>query len=162
MKRISRIFLLAMLVTGILSATATVNVAEMTNVSSLPNCSTPPQVSSFTTAAASASAFFNLDNLQQGDLVAAYWIDPSGSQFDSSVYDPVAGEGTWCFMSTMSIAGAQAASKPGNWKVQIKVNGNLLATVPFTITGSTAGGTLHLAINQVDTSKCPSVTAGLM
>lgn len=159
MKHVYQVFLLGMLATGSLSAAATVNVAETTNISSMPgDCSTLPQVSSFAPTAASATAFFTLGNLQQGDVGAAHWIDPSGSQVDSTAFDPISKPGAWCFMSTTPIAGTATAAKPGSWKVQILVNGSQVTTVPFTITGSTTEGSPSLAINQVDTSKCPGVT----
>ncbi|HYW41272.1 MAG TPA: hypothetical protein VE959_00360 [Bryobacteraceae bacterium] len=154
MKGAYRLFLLSWLTAGIVTATATVNFAETTSATSVPDCSNPSsQVTSFAPTATSASVFFTLDNLLQGDIVSVSWMDPSGSSDATGTWNPVSHSGSGCFIDTIQIAGTAAASRPGNWKVRILVNASPLTTLSFTISGA-----LNLTINQVDTSKCPTVT----
>jgi uncharacterized protein (TIGR03437 family) len=96
-------------------------------------CSTPPAQTSFASTDALVWVYFSYSGAQNGDVIAANWLHPSG-QVDS--YQPsltLNRSGSGCAAAPLKIAGAQGAQDPGNWQVKIFRNGTFEFALPFTI-----------------------------
>ncbi len=100
---------------------------------SLQGCPTPQSNSLFSTQSGYAGLYFSLSNLSTGDQVSTQWISPRGATYDTRIYNPLGGPGSWCFQDWISIAGTAAAAIPGEWNAIGLVNGRQVFTLPFTI-----------------------------
>src|ERR1035437_5527471 len=100
----------------------------------------PTAVSVFSTTDPKAYLWFYVTGVSVGDIFSDEYYTPSG-QFYS------AASGSWSASTTAGnkcltdpaflIAGATPATMPGVWTVRVKVNGQSLFTLPFTITSPT-------------------------
>ena len=99
-------------------------------------CTMPPAKTSFTTADPFVWVWFTYNGVQTGDVFTFKWIHPSG-QIDPDQPSWTANfSGSGCTAWSFPIQGAEAATEPGNWQVQVFRNGVSLFTLPFTITSA--------------------------
>ncbi len=96
-------------------------------------CTAPPAKSTFQTTDPTVWAYFTYSGAQNGDVLTANWLQPSGllAAYQPSLTLTSAGSG--CAAAPLQIMGGQAAQEPGTWQVEISRNGTLEFTLPFTI-----------------------------
>ena len=100
----------------------------------------PTAVTTFLTTDTQAVLWFLVNNVAVGDVFASEYYTPSGQFYSptSGPWGPSSTAGSTCLNDApFLIAGAAPASQPGIWTVKVKVNGQLLFTLPFTIAGPT-------------------------
>jgi uncharacterized protein (TIGR03437 family) len=105
----------------------------LTDASGALTCSAPPAKSSFQTTDPMVWAYFTYSGAQNGDLLTANWLQPSGQL---AAYQPsltLNRGGSGCAAAPLPIMGAQGAQDPGNWQVKILRNGTFEVALPFTI-----------------------------
>jgi uncharacterized protein (TIGR03437 family) len=96
-------------------------------------CTMPPAKTAFSTTDPLVWVWFTFNGANSGDVFAFHWIHPSG-QIDPDQPNWVANfSGAGCAAWSFAIQGAEAATEPGNWQVQVFRNGASLFTLPFTI-----------------------------
>jgi uncharacterized protein (TIGR03437 family) len=81
---------------------------------------------------------------QTGDVASTEYYTPAGQLYAaaSGAWDPVAEGGSICFTdSSLKIAGNQPANLRGAWMVKIKIDGQVLAAVAFTVSADGGSGT---------------------
>ncbi len=98
-------------------------------------CSITAISSVFDTTAAQIFLRFDAHGLRQADLVQADWISPAGAVHLSTPYPPLPQGGSLCFLTQMPVAGFEAASMPGPWRVRVSINGRQVLDRPFRIEG---------------------------
>ncbi len=120
-----------------------------------PLCSAVPSLAAaFSSTDASVYLYFRISGYAPGEQLTAVWWDPSGEVYKSSPWDPLSTAGsTYCLSSRLDVAGTAAASRTGQWKVQ--VFSNQITDVPyltlyFTISG---GGGGFPAVTSAMTTK---------
>lgn len=109
---------------------------------------TPNTVSNFAPAASRVYVYFIVDGIQPSDALSDKWIGPQGSQYAANFGNSQSG--IKCYSDFIDIAGKPPSGMPGTWNIQIYLNGQLLATVQFTITNITqnrVGVLAHVATN---------------
>ncbi len=103
-------------------------------------CSTPPSVTSFTTAAPYVYLYFDVNGASAGDSAQISFIQPNGTLYGAgtNTVSSVGTNGYVCFSQALAISGAQAASDPGTWTVQVFWDGSStpLFSLNFTLTGA--------------------------
>ncbi len=77
---------------------------------------------------------FTAQSVQKGDALLIEWIDPQGTVTQSTPYSGLPMAAQLCFLTQLPIAGFDAASRPGNWKVRATAGGKLLQEKQFQIT----------------------------
>ena len=103
----------------------------------------PAAVSSFSTSDEYVYLFFYINGQANGEQLTRVWWAPNGQVVSSSAWSPMSSGGGYCPWAGLKIAGAEAASYPGTWRVQ--VFSNMITDVPyvdltFTITAGGGGG----------------------
>jgi hypothetical protein len=99
-------------------------------------CSPPAAKTAYLTTDERIYQWTLVSGARIGDLVRWEFVQPNGSVAFTGNYT-VAFNDNLCFWAAMNIAGAAAASLPGNWQVRLFYNNALLFTDSFTIsTGS--------------------------
>jgi uncharacterized protein (TIGR03437 family) len=117
------------------------------------SCVAPPPVTSFSTTDNTVYLYF-FGVVTAGDTLKADWIGPDGTI--STVGPWPSATGPHCFDSRSLSIGNLPASRLGSWQVRLSNNGNVLFTVPFSV--SAAGATLGPSITAV--SNAASYAAG--
>jgi murein DD-endopeptidase MepM/ murein hydrolase activator NlpD len=113
-------------------ANPTLAVHTVTNI--IPtSCTTPPSVSTFQSTEKQATSYFLVNNCRQGDRLYAYWLKPDSSVYFQYSWNPIGNPGNYCFWNWIPIANNPPASTPGNWTVQVLLNGSVLFKDNFTI-----------------------------
>lgn len=79
-------------------------------------CSTPVPNGNFLTTDDIARLWFTVDAASAGDTPSVEWRDPAGGLAARSTFSPLSEGGSWCFASTLTIAGQNRV--PGTWTVR--------------------------------------------
>jgi uncharacterized protein (TIGR03437 family) len=125
---------------------------------------------------AQAYLWFYVNNVAVGDVFSSEYYTPSGQFYGgpSGAWIASATSGSQCYTdAAFNIAGATPATTPGIWTVKVKLNGNLLFTLTFTISNpnctysisggslpvSATAGNLTLSVTVASGSNCPSWSA---
>lgn len=123
-------------------------------------CQTPAAKTSFRAADPSVYLWAHVVDAEEGDTLEWLWFAPDQSNYTSAEYVfTFSGEG--CAWARLDIAGQPAASLPGQWRVDLYLNDNLVGSNNFTITGGTnplpppAAGAAHLALTANDQILVP-------
>jgi len=105
--------------------------------------SVPPVSTVFAPTDAEAYLYFVMQNLNQGDQVASKYYGPDGSLYTGAggvtpASTTSGGFQTFCDgpATGLKIFGAPPANMAGAWTVDLYLNGTLILSVPFTISGS--------------------------
>jgi uncharacterized protein (TIGR03437 family) len=96
-------------------------------------CAMPPAKSIFLTTDPFVWVWFTFNGAHSGDAFAFHWIHPSGKVDTYQPSTVLNFSGAGCMAWGFKIQGAEAATEPGNWQVQVFRNGASLFTLPFTI-----------------------------
>ena len=96
-------------------------------------CSAPPSKSSFLTTDPAAWVYFTFSGAQEGDLITANWLHPSGQVDGSQPSLTLSYSGSGCAAAPLTISGTEVAQDPGSWQVKIFRNGTFQFALPFTI-----------------------------
>jgi len=82
-------------------------------------CSTPSQVTNFTTLSPQVWVYFDVTGAQAGEAVAINFYRPDGAVYTSmnSSISSVGADGGECFSYYITMNGAAAASYPGTWTI---------------------------------------------
>jgi uncharacterized protein (TIGR03437 family) len=105
----------------------------VTNGSGALTCSAPPAKSSFLTTNPVVWVYFTFNGAQEGDLIMANWLHPSGQLDPNQPSLTLNYKGSGCAAAPLTIAGTEVAQDPGNWQVKIFRNGTFQFALPFTI-----------------------------
>lgn len=113
-------------------------------------CIVPTPATAFLTTDQSVWLWFNVTGANAGDVASATWYSPNGAAYNSTSWNPLASAGTWCYWSSINVAGYPPASSPGNWSVHVSWNGSALFSLNFTILAPTVlsistGGVVNAA-----------------
>jgi hypothetical protein len=103
----------------------------------------PTATTTFSSTDPYAYLFFNISGQANGEELSSVWYSPDGQIAARGGWNPLSSGGSYCLTSSLQIAGAAAATKPGTWRV--RVFSNMITDVPyvdltFTITSSGGGG----------------------
>jgi len=137
MKNAARFFslllLLCLLFAGSASAITLDN--SLTTADPLANssCQTPAARTAFSPADTAVYLWASLSNALIGDTAEWRWFSPDNALYASSTYTVSTFTGNGCTWGGIYISGQKAASLPGNWRVELYLNGVLSATASFTI-----------------------------
>ena len=128
----------------------TVTAYMVTKAVSTTGCTVPAAATAFSTTDQSVWLWFNVTGANAGDVASATWYSPNGAAYNSTSWNPVASAGTWCYWSSINVAGYPPASSPGNWSVHVSWNGSALFSLNFTILAPSipsisAGGVVNAA-----------------
>ena len=121
-----------------------------TNGSVNGSCSTPSQVSTFTTSSPQVWLYFAVTGAQVGDTVQVRFYRPDGTLYTSAIasVSSVGSNGAACFSDDMPVSGAPAASYPGGWSIAAFWNQSTtpVFTLNFTVTaaGPSQSATLQM------------------
>jgi len=96
-------------------------------------CTMPGAKTSFSTADPFVWVWFTFNGASSGDVFAFHWIHPSGKVDSDQPSTVLSFSGSGCVAWSFAIEGAEAATEPGNWQVQVFRNGASVFTLPFTI-----------------------------
>ena len=148
-------------------ATPQVTQALMTKTLPTQNCSvTPTAASTFAPTDSVAYLWFTALNLNAGDVISTAFFTPSGQWYSAAgvQFQALPTAGNYCFTDgSFQIAGYPPASTPGVWAAYIYDNGLGVASVNFTITGTTCTYSVSPASASVSASAGTGsfgVTAG--
>jgi hypothetical protein len=95
-------------------------------------CATPTARTSFATTDADAFLWLHLADVASGDQVEWRWFSPGNAPYATSQYAPTF-TGSGCAWSAIVIPGTGAATLPGQWRVDVYLDGALATTSTFTI-----------------------------
>jgi uncharacterized protein (TIGR03437 family) len=129
---------------------ATLTDHMVTKAVSTSGCTVPAAATAFLTTDQSVWLWFNVTGANAGDVASATWYSPNGAAYNSTSWNPLASAGTWCYWSSINVAGYPPASSPGNWSVRVSWNGSSLFSLNFTILAPTipsitTGGVVNAA-----------------
>lgn len=77
--------------------------------------------------------------VRAGDRLAVEWINPKGEAASTASYEQLPAAPSLCFLTQMPLAGFDAASQPGRWRVRVVSDGRVLVERTFTIAGDANG-----------------------
>lgn len=106
-------------------------------------CATPAAKSSFAATDAGAFVWLAFTGAASGDTVEWRFFDPSDALHTESLFT-VDFDGDGCAWSQLLIAGQPAALLPGQWTVDVHLNGAFATTVTFSIAGGATTTTTTL------------------
>jgi hypothetical protein len=116
--------------------------AVVTPQTSWPNgaCAVPNPRTSYSSQDSTVTLWFELQNVSAGSQIVVNWIDPYGNADLQNVFNLTAGAPQYCNAATAGVFydypnGFVPATLPGGWTAQISVNGNVLGTFPYYISG---------------------------
>jgi hypothetical protein len=117
-------------------AAVTVVTALISNATGIVNnaCSTPPQVTEFTTSSPQVWVYFLVNGAQIGDSAEINFYRPDGVLYTSDSAT-VSAAGATCFSFSIDVNGTAAASYPGTWTVSAywDQSSTALFTLNFTL-----------------------------
>jgi hypothetical protein len=97
-------------------------------------CSAPVAQSSFGSTNPIVWVYFTYKGANQGDVLTANWIHPSGQLDPSQPSLTLNSNGGGCAAAPLVLAGSEAGQDPGAWQVKLYRNGSLQFTLPFSVT----------------------------
>jgi len=103
-------------------------------------CNAPSAISRIETTRPQVFLWFVAERVRPTDQLRVEWLNPSGQVADSADYREMPAAAALCFTTQLPIAGYAAASSPGQWRVQVLVNGLTTITRDFQIVGQAASG----------------------
>jgi hypothetical protein len=109
-------------------------------------CVRPTAATSFLTTNNTAYLYFEA-TISTGDSLTSNWLAPDGTVIPGSNWNP--NSGNFCFPGASLSIGNLPTSQLGAWQARVYDNGNLLFSLPFTVTGFS---------NQVVTTQAPAST----
>jgi hypothetical protein len=119
---------------------ATLSQAVMTAQSSWPNgaCVVPTPDTSYSNQDATATLWFELQNVSAGSTILVQFIDPYGAPILQQGFNITAAAAQYCNFSVAGVFddypnGFVPATLPGGWAAQISLNGTVLGTFPYYI-----------------------------
>ena len=130
-----------------------------------PLCSAVPSaVSAFSSTDASVYLYFRISGYATGEQLTAVWWDPYGAVYKSSPWDPLGTAGsTYCLSSRLDVAGTAAASRTGQWTVQVfssQITDVPYLTLYFTVSGGGGGlptVTYAMTTKSVASDPCSAI-----
>jgi uncharacterized protein (TIGR03437 family) len=96
-------------------------------------CSAPPAKSSFLTTDPVVWVYFAFSGAQDGDVLVANWLHPSGQLDADQPSLTLNYSGSGCAAAPLNISGTEVAQDPGNWQMKLFRNGAFQFALPFTI-----------------------------
>jgi murein DD-endopeptidase MepM/ murein hydrolase activator NlpD len=132
------LFALALSATAIMGAN--VRRAVVSTTADESSCSAPSPVAKIDATKPQVFLWFVAERVRPADQLRVEWLNPSGQVADSADYSEIPAAAALCFTTQLQIAGYAAASSPGQWRVQVLVNGLITITRDFQIVGKPASG----------------------
>lgn len=117
------------------------------------DCTTPPAVTTFQPTDQQAVLYFVLDYCSAGDQVTANWRKPDWSIYLSDSWNPLGSSGSYCFWDWIWVANNPPAAIPGNWIVEVLLNGRSLFTTRFIIADPPSSGNVAPSITGINPSQ---------
>jgi len=102
------------------------------------SCNAPAPVTKIETTKQQVFLWFVAERVRPTDQLRVEWVNPSGQVADAADYREIPAAAALCFTTQLPIAGYAAASSPGQWRVQVLVNGLITITRDFQIVGKAA------------------------
>ncbi len=96
-------------------------------------CPKPAVADIFANTEARVYVWFNVSGVAIGDRMKAEWYDPTQQLYSSFTWSPLTFSGTACYSGWLSIGGAEAANRLGNWSVGISHNDTPLFSRGFNL-----------------------------
>jgi hypothetical protein len=109
-------------------------------------CATPTAKSTFSATDARVWVWLSFSGAVDGDTVEWRWFDPSDAQYLTATFT-VTFTGDGCAWGWIDVAGQPAATRPGQWRTDVYLDGALATTAAFTIAPPpppSGGGAAHL------------------
>lgn len=106
---------------------------------------------------------FEANNVRVDDQVRVDWVDPSGQLELSTPWSELPAARSLCFLTQMPLAGFPAASKPGDWQVQVVVNGRVAHARNFRVAGdpnASAARVSSVTLRKASTEQTEFVLSG--
>src|ERR1700680_2634358 len=95
------------------------------------SCVEPPPQTSFPATGGSIYEYFVIQNMSAGDIVSIYWIAPNQAAF-TTTWNPLSSGGIY-FWIGIYLPPSLFSNLPGNWQLQVYVNGQNLGETSFTV-----------------------------
>jgi uncharacterized protein (TIGR03437 family) len=115
------------------TASQAISGSVLTNGNGALTCSAPPAKASFLTTDPVVWVYFAYSGAQDGDVLSANWLHPSGQTDPSQPSLTLSQSGNGCAAAPLAISRTEVAQDPGNWQVKIFRNGTFQFALPFTI-----------------------------
>jgi hypothetical protein len=93
----------------------------------------PANQSGFLTTDSQAWFVFTYTGGSTGDNYVIQWINPSGTLYTSNAFTQTTTGGSPCYNYFIGISGFAPATSPGTWHVNLTWNGQVISSLPFTI-----------------------------
>ena len=132
--------LLALAVCVTAAVGANVRRAVVSTTADQSSCNAPTAVTKIDSTKRQVFLWFVAERVRPTDQLRVEWLNPSGQVADSADYREIPAAAALCFTTQLPIAGNTAASSPGQWRVQVLVNGLITITRDFQIVGKAASG----------------------
>jgi uncharacterized protein (TIGR03437 family) len=119
----------------------TSNIQVPNTVNAFPCTPAPRVVTTFAPTDPAAYVFVYVTQLAPGDVIATQYFAPDGTQYPGaggSYTVPPEVQSACVEDPGMKIVGQQAASLPGLWTVKVNINGVLVITTSFTLSGTSS------------------------
>jgi uncharacterized protein (TIGR03437 family) len=100
-------------------------------------CVIPPAFTSFKTSDKTVYLYFDAA-VSASDALSADWLTPDGVSVGAVAWS--SGAGTFCFPGANLDISNLPASRLGNWQSRVFNHGNMLFSIPFTVTAPASGG----------------------
>jgi len=133
-------FLVALALSLAAAMGANVRRAIVSTTADESSCSAPSPVTKIEATKPQVFLWFVAERVHPTDQLRVEWLNPSGQVADSADYREIPAADALCFTTQLQIAGYAAASSPGQWRVQVLVNGLITITRDFQIVGKAASG----------------------
>ncbi len=108
-------------------------------------CKAGPPATVFQPSDHQAFFWFVAEQTRATDRLTVEWLDPQGKAALSIPYPELPSAPRLCFLTQMPIAGFDAASMPGRWKVRVSVNQAVIIEREFNIAADPNAGRLHVS-----------------
>ncbi len=99
----------------------------------------------FTPSAGQVFFGFTASSVNRGESLLIEWLSPQGSILQSTPYSGLPATGQLCFLTQLPVAGFEAATLPGIWKIRVTSSGRILNERTFQITADPNAGKFQVA-----------------